>query len=111
MEVGMARDVGEYCRSAQQELALAKAGIISGRTGEELQGERRIARAGKRSHDKRLSVETGNARQHREICQLIGPRIKVALIVGRHAVAAQVDAQAAVGEYQVPLDRIAVSAE
>ena len=76
----------------QIRVPLAESGGIAYRVGEELDGEIRIRYAVQHTSNGRLASTDGGGGQHREVLQVVGSRVGVIVIIGRHAVSPQINA-------------------
>ena len=111
MERRLAVHIGGDIGVSKEEFAFAVTAGIAGGVHKELHMVHGVANAVERAGD-RHRVDTGEGGdEHGEILQIIRARIGIARVVGRHAVAFQVDAQAGVGENRIAQDRVAGGVE
>ena len=103
----MADGVGGCLDAADEGLALRGGDVFR----EKLDAEARVIRAVERSADMCLAVARDDGPEHGGVLEMVGSVVAVAPIVGGRAVAAEVDANAAVGEDGIVRDRVIVSGE
>ncbi len=102
----VAAAVGAGRIRAQKDLALAGAGRIRRRTGEELERERGVRSAVQRSENGRVSARRGGGGQHGVVLQQVGAAVPVAGIVGRDPEAVFRPAQQVDSEHRVVVDLV-----
>ena len=97
VEAGVAAGICGHDCGAQVSLAFPIAGGICEFTGVEVQRELGIGHAVEGSDRPGLDARL-HRRQGGEVLQVVGPRVRVARVIGRNPIVAQIDPQAAVGE-------------
>src|SRR5262249_31161263 len=97
VEGGVAARVRGNVNEPKVHLALAVAGRVVGRVGEELDAVRRAGRAAQVAEDRAAAAEGRDLRQDGEVLEVVGPAV-AGRVVERDAVVAEVDSRPGVGE-------------
>jgi hypothetical protein len=98
--------VRRHRRGTDERLTLAETGGIARAIREELDHESHIRRTIQRSLYDRAAARATGGGDDREVLEIIGARVAIAMIVRRYPIAAEIDAKAGVREHGIRRDGI-----